>query len=131
MIDRYQITCRPVRDLLVDYINERQPSVDYTSLRAQAFGLGKLFWKDLENHQPGIDSLLLAPEVAAAWKRRIAMKTVRSKDAAGDMVETEIPRATKGLNYLTMVRAFYLDLAQWAIDDPALGCLGRSLPHPG
>jgi len=29
------------------------------------------------------------------------------------------PRATKGINYLAMVRAFYLDLAQWAIDEPA------------
>jgi integrase len=119
MIDRYQIACRPVRDLLVDYMRERQLSVDYTSLRALAFGLGKLFWRDLENHHPGIDSLRLAPDVAAAWKQRIAMKKVRSKNALGEVVGTEVPRATKGLNYLTMVRSFYLDLAQWAIDDPA------------
>jgi hypothetical protein len=119
MIDRYQISYRPVRDLLVDYMRERQLSVDYTSLRALAFGLGKLFWKDLETHHPGIDSLRLAPDVAAAWKQRIARKKVRSKNAVGEVIETEVPRATKGLNYLTMVRSFYLDLAQWAIDDPA------------
>jgi Phage integrase family len=118
MIDRYQIACRPVRDLLVDYLRERQIVVDYVSLRELAFGLGKLFWKDLEDHHPGIDSLRLTPEVAAAWKQRIAMKTLRSTNDAGETVETRVPRATLGLNYLAMVRAFYLDLAQWAIDDP-------------
>jgi hypothetical protein len=64
MIDRYQIACRPVRDLLVDYLRERQLSVDYTSLRVLAFGLSKLFWKDLEGHHPGIDSL--RPDSSAA-----------------------------------------------------------------
>ena len=77
MIDRYDIACRPLRDVLVDYLRERQPSLDFTSLRALSFGLGKLFWKDLETHHPGIDSLRLAPDVAAAWKQRIARKTVR------------------------------------------------------
>lgn len=119
MIDRYEIACRPVRDLLVDYMRERQLTVDYTSLRQLAFGLGKLFWKDLEDHHPGIDSLRLAPDVADAWKQRIAMKKIRSKSADGEDVETKVPRATLGINYLAMVRAFYLDLAQWAIDDPA------------
>ncbi|MBF6302981.1 site-specific integrase [Nocardia amamiensis] len=119
LIDRYKIECRPVRDLLVDYLRERQLAVDHTSLRALAFGLGKLFWKDLEDHHPGIDSLRLHPDVAAAWKQRVAMKKVRTKDADGDVIETETRRATGGLNYMTMVRAFYLDLAQWAIDDPS------------
>jgi hypothetical protein len=118
LIDRYQIACRPVRDLLVDYLQERQLAVDHTSIRALAFGLGKLFWKDLEDHHPGINLLRLHPEVAAAWKNRIAMKTVRSKDGTGGVIDSGVRRATGGLNYMTMVRAFYLDLAQWAIDDP-------------
>ncbi|MEU0836392.1 site-specific integrase [Streptomyces sp. NPDC005969] len=118
-IDRYGIACRPIRDLLVDYLRERSLSLDYTSLRAVAFGLGKLFWKDLEDHHPGIDSLRLAPDVAAGWKRRVAMKTARSKTTSGDVVETQVPRADRGMNYLAVVRAFYLDLAQWAMDDPA------------
>jgi hypothetical protein len=107
-----------VRDLLVDYMHERQLTVDYTSLRALAFGLGKLFWKDLEDRYPGINSLHLAPKVAAAWKQRLSMKKTRTKDANGQVIETEVPRVTFGVNYLAMVRAFYLDLAQWAIDDP-------------
>jgi len=119
MIDRYQLACRPVRDLLVDYLRERQLAIDYASLRTLAFCLGKLFWKDLEDHHPGISLLRLSPAVAAGWKQRITMKTVRAKTGAGETVETEVRRATGGVNYLAIVRAFYLDLAQWAMDDPA------------
>src|SRR6266487_6165176 len=54
LIDRYKIACRPVRDVLVDYLRERQPSVDFSSLQRFAYLLGKLFWADLEAHHPGI-----------------------------------------------------------------------------
>jgi len=66
LIDRYQLTCRPIRDLLVDYLQERQPGLDYNSLRALAYYLGNRFWKDLELHHPDLDSLHLPVEVAAA-----------------------------------------------------------------
>ncbi|MYX57551.1 hypothetical protein GTZ89_18140 [Streptomyces sp. SID8382] len=108
-----------MRNLLVDYLHERALSLDYVSLRAMAFSLGKLFWKDLEDHHPGIDSLRLTPGVAAAWKQRIALKTFRNKTADGEIVETQTARADRGLNHLAAVRAFYLDLAQWAMGDPA------------
>jgi integrase len=109
MIDRYGIACRPVRDLLVDYLRERQPSVDYSTLRNLAQRLASVFWRDLELHHPGIDSLHLAPDVAAAWKQRALTATVAGKAQA---------RAT-GLEVLTVVRAFYLDIAEWALGDPA------------
>ena len=32
LIDRYGITCRPVRDVLVAYLQERQPMLDHTTL---------------------------------------------------------------------------------------------------
>jgi len=70
LIDRYDIACRPVCDLLVDYLKERQPSVDYATLRNLAQRLGSVFWRDLELHHPGIDSLHLPPDVAAEWKQR-------------------------------------------------------------
>jgi len=57
-----------VRDLLVAYLQERQTALD--SLTSLAATLGGLFWKDLERHHPGIDSLRLPAEVAAAWKQR-------------------------------------------------------------
>jgi integrase len=118
LVDRYDFACRPVRDLLVAYLRERQPTLDYTSLRNLSFGLGKMFWKDLETHHPGIDSLRLSPEVTVAWKQRIALKKTVVKDSAGRQAAVQASRSDRGINYLAMVRAFYLDIAQWAMQDP-------------
>jgi hypothetical protein len=109
LIDRYDIACGPVRDLLVDYLRERQVGLDHSTLRQLAYQLGRLFWKDLELHHPGIDNLRLAPAVAAAWKQRIQVVTTTRGSR---------PRAG-ALNCLTVVRAFYLDIAHWATEDPA------------
>ena len=64
---RYDLACRPVRDLLIDYLRERRPAVDYNTLTGLATALALWFWKDLENHHPGLGSLRLAPDIAAAW----------------------------------------------------------------
>jgi len=61
LIDRCGIQLRPVRDLLADYLRERQASVDYVTLVRLADTLGRLFWADLEAHHPGISSLRLDP----------------------------------------------------------------------
>jgi len=116
MIDRYGLACRPVRDLLVDYLRERQPALDYTSLNSLAHFLGKLFWADLERHHPGIDSLMLPREVADSWKRRLRTLP-RTTTSAGQATTETVER----INYrecLTPVRAFYLDLAHWAVEEP-------------
>jgi site-specific recombinase XerD len=109
LIDRYHLACRPVRDVLVDYLAERQPSVDFSSLQRFAYLLGKLFWADLESHHPGIDSLKIPREVAAAWKQRVMTRT-RAGSATARL---------DGRSVLSTVRAFYLDLAEWAEEDPA------------
>jgi hypothetical protein len=118
LIDRHVIVCRPVRDLLVAYLVERQPMLDHTSLRNLAFNLGGLFWRDLERHHPGIASLRLAPEVSAAWKQRMTMKTRRVIGADGETTEVSERRA-ESRGALAAVRGFYLDIAQWAMEDPA------------
>jgi hypothetical protein len=33
LVDRYRLRCMPIRDLLVAYLRERQPALDYASLR--------------------------------------------------------------------------------------------------
>jgi len=101
LVDRYPIACRPVRDLLVRYLEERAPAMDYASLPALARRLVGLFWCDLERHHPGISTLQLPPEVAAGWRRRALLR------ADGR------PRRD-AVNLFTSVRAFYLDLAHWA-----------------
>ena len=118
LIGRYGIQCRPVRDLLVDYLAERQPSLDFSSLNNLAYHLGKLFWRDLETHHPGISSLKLPRDVAAAWKQRVMTRTTTTLTPQGQPVQAAQPRLN-GRSILTTVRAFYLDLAEWAEDDPS------------
>lgn len=118
LIDRYRIACRPVRDLLVDYLRERQPSVDFSSLQRFAYLLGKLFWADLEAHHRGIDSLKLPRDVAAAWKRRVMTRTRTTTSPTGEQIRTTSTRLD-GRSVLSAVRAFYLDIAEWADEDPA------------
>ena len=105
LIDRYQIECRAVRDLLVEYLREREPSVDHSTLTNLAMSLASRFWRDLELHHPGISDLRLDPDVAAAWKQRLRYG----------------PDGTfrRGSNTILMaVRSFYLDIAHWALNDP-------------
>jgi len=118
LIDRYALQCRPVRDLLVGYLRERQAALDYGSLKNLSHFLGRCFWQDLERHHPGIASLHLPAEVAAAWKQRLRTRPQTVIASTGEKTVTHVPR----VNYrqcLTPVRAFYLDLAQWAVEDPA------------
>jgi integrase len=118
LVDRYHLQCRPVRDLIVDYLRERQPAVDYTSLKMLSYYLAQRFWADLEEHQPGIDSLHLTAEVAGAWKQR--QRTKPQIITAPDGERTVVTAERIGYRQcLTPVRAFYLDLSQWAIEDPA------------
>jgi hypothetical protein len=117
LVDRYKLQCRPVRDLLVDYLAERQPALDYTSLKQLAYYLAQRFWTDLEQHHPGIDSLRLTKEVAEAWKLRQRTKPQVITTATGEKAVVMVER----IGYrqcLTPVRALYLDLSQWAIEDP-------------
>jgi integrase len=118
LVDRRGVQNREIRDLLVAYLRERQPALDYSSLEDAAYILAGCFWHDLERHHPGINSLHLPAEVAAAWKRRLQTTVKVVRDPAGNLQETAVPRnGYRGV--LIKVRAFYLDLAAWAVEDPA------------
>jgi integrase len=106
LVDRYQLASHPVRDVLVHYLTERSAVLDYGSLANQAYMLAGLFWADLERHHPGIGSLRLPDDVAHGWKQRIRT----------------LPGGQPRRNFhavLLAVRAFYLDLLQWSLEDPA------------
>ena len=111
LVGKYGLHSQAMRDLLTSYLAERAAELDYASLVRMANTLCGLFWRDLEQHHPGISSLHLDPEVAAAWKERL--RQVRDQDGRliGD-------RAT-ARSQLLIVRAFYLDIAQWAAEDPS------------
>jgi hypothetical protein len=46
------------------------------------------------------------------------MKTTQRKQTDGSVIDVHSPRQS-ATNCLSTVRAFYLDAAQWATDDPA------------
>ncbi len=106
LVARRQIACQPVRDLLVRYLTERTAGLDHGSLRGLEQHLVRSFWCDLERHHPGIDSLHLPRDVAQAWRERARTQPdgQRRRDVGA---------------LLLAVRAFYLDIAQWAAEDPA------------
>jgi len=118
LVDRYRLRPGPIRDLIIDYLTERRPGVDYSTLTNLAQVLAGLFWADLERHHPGIASLHLAPDVAAGWKQRLKTKTrVVTDPGTGNRTTVHTQRnSTAGA--LSTVRAFYLDIAQWALEEP-------------
>ena len=88
LVDRYRLQCKPVRDLLVDYLRERQPALDYASLDGHGRVPGRLFWARIEALSPGIDTMHLPPEVARAWKEdlRTSKRTVTGADGQKTVV---------------------------------------------
>ena len=117
LVDRYHLRCKSIRDLLIAYLSERQPALDYNSLKLLSHHLAGLFWADLERHHPGIQGLRLSPEMSDGWKARIAVKTVRRHLLNGTISEVTVPRSSAPSVKMS-VRAFYLDIAQWALDEP-------------
>jgi site-specific recombinase XerD len=117
LVDRYPIANRPVRDLIVEYLKERQPAIDYVTLRGLTYQLAKCFWLDLEQHHPGIDSLRLPRDITSAWKQRLQTRSKTTTTRTGEKVELTVERLSY-LDTLASVRAFYLDLAEWALEDP-------------
>jgi site-specific recombinase XerD len=110
LVDVHRIRCRPVRDLLVRYLDERRPALDYTTFTNLARTLAGLFWATLEAQNPGIESLHLPRDVADAWTH--GMRTITGPDGA--------TRERAGyFNTLILVRAFYLDIREWALEDPS------------
>src|ERR1700688_2112205 len=91
--------------------------MDFSSLQRLAYLLGKLFWADLEAHHPGISTLKLPRDIAAAWKQRVMTKTKTARAAGGPRATAWSSRLDVG-NALTAVRSMYLDIAEWADDDP-------------
>ena len=106
LVDRYGVPAGGVRDLLVDYLRELKPSMDYGSLEGWAYRLVRLFWWEVLQINPDQADLRLAPEVAAEWRERLSMTT-------DGQPRREIH------SILFAVRGMYRDLAEWSHDEPA------------
>ena len=106
VLDRYGLPPSPVRDVLIDYLTEIRPGLDYGSWVHHVHTLGRAFWWEILQINPSQADLRLAPHVVTQWRERLSVT------AAGG------PRRDVH-SLLFRVRAFYSDLQQWALDDPA------------
>jgi hypothetical protein len=80
-----------------------------------------LFWVDIERQHPGIDTLQLPTEVAEPWKQRMRVLVLR---------DGRVKPRRFYLTRLVTVRAFYLDIAEWALEDPTWAPWAVPCPHP-
>ena len=108
MVDRYRIHSAPIREVFIRYLDQRRPGLDYSSLQGLASRLVGNFWADIQRHHPDLDTLHLPADVAQAWRQRTGFVI---KDG-----QPPVPRQNR-LGVLVSVRAFYLDIAHWALED--------------
>ncbi|MEV4267750.1 hypothetical protein [Kribbella sp. NPDC049584] len=73
LVDRYGVPASGVRDLLIDYLSELKPSMDYGTLEGWAYRLVRLFWWEVLQINPGQADLRLTPQVAAEWRERLSV----------------------------------------------------------
>ncbi len=105
IIDRFGVRTPSARDALTLYLKEREPALDHNFLRGLADKLLRLFWCDIEAHHEGVCSLALPVAIAEAWRARVRV------------LPDGRPRAGVEAVFFA-VRAFYLDIQQWATTDP-------------
>ncbi|HRZ58120.1 MAG TPA: site-specific integrase [Candidatus Paceibacterota bacterium] len=105
LVDRYGIPASGVRNLLVDYLEEIKPGMDYSSLEGLAYRLIRLFWWEILQINPDQANLALSAEVVTAWRERLAL-TLDGR-----------PRREVH-SILFAIRGMYRDLAEWSHDDP-------------
>ena len=128
LIDRYRLQCkpspRPDRGLPAGTSARtglRQPGRDLVLPGGAVLGR-------IEALSPGISTLRLPPELVLAWKEDLQTlkRTVTGADGRQTVVTS--PRLNPATNCCD-VRAFYLDIAQWATGGARpLGAMGSTVP---
>jgi site-specific recombinase XerD len=106
IVDRYRLGNSEVRQLLIDYLSIRRPTCDYGSFARLAIDLVNTFWKAIEQLDPDQADLRLPEATYTAWRDKLVQRpdgTIRLNNEA----------------VLGTVRAFYLDIQQWSVEDPA------------
>jgi len=105
LVDRHGLANRGVRDLLVAYLARRQPDLDYSTLWGLAHNLTAVFWKAVEQINPNQPDLRLGQDTYAQWRAGLNV-----------CADGRVRRHPEDV--LSLIRAFYLDLQMWAIEEP-------------
>ena len=75
VLDRYGIPPSPVRDVLIDYLTEIRPGLDYGSWVHHVHTLGRAFWWEILQINAAQIDLRLAPHVVArGWPKWFVMR---------------------------------------------------------
>ncbi len=109
LVDAYNLQSTLIRNMLVRYLEERRPGVDYGTFRGLVSELAGVFCADIEAHHPGIDTLRLPQDVVDGWKERLTTYTDKS---------SQVRERRSRIDVMMRIRGFYLDIQEWAHDDP-------------
>jgi integrase len=109
-VDYHGVRDAGMRQLLIDYINQRAAlGMDHSSLRGLTGHLVRNFWCVIERINPEQHDLDLNQETYEAWRQEV--DTIVTPDGT---------KPRQGIwDLLIAVRALYLDLQAWAMEDPA------------
>lgn len=105
LVDRYQLKNQEVAQLLVEYLTRRDLDTDYGTRQLLATSLAKHFWKRIEEIAPDQKDLRLPSHVYDQWRA-----TINLRDDGKPRLDV--------MPILLPVRALYLDLQSWAVEEP-------------
>jgi hypothetical protein len=105
LVDRYGVPDEAMRRLFVEYLTEREPACDYTTLTRSRCTSSNSFGLILKSMSPGFDR----------WRCQVSKRMKRRVQILGTGA-----RRKDWMAIVQNVRSFYLDLAAWARDDPSL-----------
>ncbi|MGW0248358.1 tyrosine-type recombinase/integrase, partial [Nocardia goodfellowii] len=106
MVDFYGVRDREIRQLIIDYLVRRQADTDYVTREGLARTIAGQFWSKIEALAPGHHSLVIPPELYDQWREGMRLRNDGS------------PRIDAGQGILLPIRAFYMDIQSWALEEP-------------
>lgn len=105
LVDRHGLRNCSVRQLLIDYIERKRQGLDYSTIFGLSRKLSGLFWRQIEALTPEQTDLRIPADVYQQWKAGL-----QTRVDGGPRKSPE--------HILAAVRSFYLDLRDWALEEP-------------
>jgi hypothetical protein len=81
VLDRCGIPPSPIRELMIDYLTEIRPGLDYGSGVHHVHTLGRAFWREFLQINPGQAELRRTPQVVARWRERLVVGEMLLKES--------------------------------------------------
>jgi site-specific recombinase XerD len=105
LVAQHGIRNPDARQMLTAYLTRRSHDIDYATLRCLATDLCGNFWAEIERINPEQNDLALSEETYQAWRVALGTRRDGKPRLGADAI-------------VTSVRALYLDIQGWAIQEP-------------